>query len=430
MKKLIVCVATIVLTPAVYSLTAAQKNRETDVVRAVRAAKDSVVNIGTTRIVKGLDEDIFFFFRFPRVVPREVHSLGSGFVIHPAGYIVTNAHVVQQASEITVTLTDKTSLQASKIGADFEHDLAVIKVNPPKPLKALKLGRGDDLMIGETVIAIGNPLGYEHSVTTGVVSAIDRELQFRTGQVYRKLIQTDASINPGNSGGPLLNINGELIGINTAIRGDAQNIGFAINVESLKYLLPKLFDGEHLRRINLGFSVSPMPDARHLRVVSVVAGSPADKAGVTAGDVITALDDRPLTDPVDFYVTLFERPVGRTLVLTVQRDKRFTTLKLPFEEKPLPDGRRLARQRLGLIVVELPDQRLVVVKDVLPRSPGLRAGIEPGDVIDQIGRYSVRSLDHVGQILESVRPGQKIYLAFVRKAGQVYYRFEGYVQTR
>jgi serine protease Do len=413
------------------AFTEDQKSRVTPVVRAVQAAKDSVVNISATSILKGFDEDIFNFFRAPMPIQREAVSLGSGFVIHPSGYIVTNAHVVQQASEkITVSLADKTTLQARKISSDVEHDLAVIKVDPPQLLKALSLGRGDDLMIGETVIAIGNPLGYQHTVTTGVISAVDRELDFGRGKVYRRLIQTDASINPGNSGGPLFNINGELIGINSAIRGDAQNIGFAINVESLKQLLPNLFDVERLHRINLGFSVSPMSDGRHLRVASVSEGSPADKSGIQAGDIIVGYEKKELTDPVDFYVTLLEKAAGQPLMLKVERDNRGELITLPFDAKPEPDAKALAQSRLGLILAEVPNRPLVVVKGVTPESPADQLGIRQGDLIDQLDRYSIRGLDPVGRILEQVGSGQRLYIRILRVSQWETFSLAGYIEVK
>jgi S1-C subfamily serine protease len=292
------------------------------------------------------------------------------------------------------------------------------------------LGQGDDLMIGETVIAIGNPLGYQHTVTTGVISAVDRELDFGRGKVYRRLIQTDASINPGNSGGPLFNINGELIGINSAIRGDAQNIGFAINVESLKQLLPNLFDVERLHRINLGFSVSPMSDGRHLRVASVSEGSPADKSGIQAGDIIVGYEKKELTDPVDFYVTLFEKAAGQPLMLKVERDNRGELITLPFDAKPEPDAKALAQSRLGLILAEVPNRPLVVVKGVTPESPADQLGIRQGDLIDQLDRYSIRGLDPVGRILEQVGSGQRLYIRILRVSQWETFSLAGYIEVK
>ena len=223
--------------------------RVTPVVLAYRRARSAVINISAEKIVRtgvGLfGRDPFegiFPSPFARRVP--VKSLGSGFLISPDGHIVTNAHVVRKAQKITVMLAGGSRHAARVISTDAELDLAVLKIDPPeaKALKCLALGRSDDLIVGETVIAIGNPLGFANTVTTGVISAVGRTLEFRGGVKYTGLIQTDAPINHGNSGGPLLNIKGELIGINTAIRADAANIGFAIPVDTLAAELGRLLD--------------------------------------------------------------------------------------------------------------------------------------------------------------------------------------------
>ena len=235
--------------------------RRTPVVEVFDGAKDAVVNISSTQIVKtrspfGIDQffnDIFDLPTRPRQFKRT--SVGSGFVLHQAGYIVTNAHVVARTAEQKVIFADQREYDAQVVATDHEHDLAVLKIDPPQPLVPLRLGSSDDLMVGETAIAIGNPLGYQHTVTAGVISALDRTLELRGDLSFEGLIQTDASINPGNSGGPLLNVLGELIGINTAIRGDAQNIGFAIPVDQLRDILPDLLDVERRYRIYTGLKI-------------------------------------------------------------------------------------------------------------------------------------------------------------------------------
>ena len=276
--------------------------RLTPVVLAYRKARPAVVNISTKKLARakfglfGRDpfEDIFedtLASPLFRQVP--VQSLGSGFLIHPNGYIVTNAHVVRRAQKITVTLADGSKYKALAISSDPDHDLAVLKINPlaGQQLAFLTLGRSDDLMVGETVIAIGNSMGYANSLTTGVISAIDRTMSFRDVVTIRGLIQTDAPINPGNSGGPLLNVKGELIGINTAIRADAQNIGFAIPIGRLAEELPHLLDFEGINRVIFGAVVVQ----RHgeledeLLVTEVRRGSPAD-GKLRVGDRIVALD--------------------------------------------------------------------------------------------------------------------------------------------
>jgi len=423
--------------------------RVTPVVAAVREVRPAVVNISTTQIVKmsqGLfgmpGEDIFNFFNMPSPLVREVpmHSLGSGFVIHPSGYIMTNHHVIQQATEIKVSFADKTTLPARKVGAAPEFDVCVIKVDAPKPLPTVRFGRGNDLMYGETVIAIGNPLGYQHSVTTGVVSAIDRTLEFQGGVAYRNLIQTDASINAGNSGGPLLNILGELIGMNTAIRGDAQNIGFAINVDTILRVLPEVLDVENIRRIHLGFNTAPSPGGRGIQVVSVEEASPAARAGLVAGETIVRAAGHAIDHSVDFYVLLLNHPENHDLALVVRRNGADHTITVPFKVKPRPDGAQLAREKLGAIVRQLTaeqaardrlsDRPVVQIEGVLPKSPAETIGLRSGDILYQLDRSYVSTLDDLGQLLERARPGQRLYIRIIRFVRGGYISADTYIQVR
>ncbi len=440
-RKIIVGLVLIV-TPTVSSQTADQaqprvSHRENYVVRAVREAKDAVVNISTSILIRPEEESGIFQFFPPefRPGPTTAHSLGSGFVIHPSGYIITNAHVVQQANEIIVSFADKSipSVKAEPLYIDDEHDLAVIKIKPSRPLHVLPLGRGDDLMIGETAIAIGNPLGLGHTVTVGVVSADKRTLNFPNGKSYRDLIQTDTSINPGNSGGPLLNIDGELIGINTAIRGDAQNIGFAINVDALKKLMPELLGAENIRRINLGVRFATDPSGS-IRVQSINQDSPAHKAGIQAGDLITHYEGKRVRHAVDFYIDLLEHPVGKPLTLTILRDEKHYNVTVPFEAKPKPSGHALAKSKLGLLLHQLTgrqarqmglaDRPVLIVERTMPGSPAEQAGIRKGDIIDKLDTFNISNFEQVGQILDSYQPGQSIVVRVVRIRGNMIYSAE------
>ena len=210
--------------------------------------------------------------------------LGSGVIIDEEGYIVTNEHVVSRASKIKVRLSDGKDFEATMISSDPVSDIAVLKINSPTPLPYVKMGTSKDLMIGETVVALGNPFGLENSVTTGVVSAKNRTVTFNTeyGEIkYDGLIQTDALINPGNSGGPLVNIDGELIGINAAIVNQAQGIGFAIPVDKVRQALVKLFNFRELNKVWLGAQVEEQDDtSKGIKVTSVEPESPACKAQV------------------------------------------------------------------------------------------------------------------------------------------------------
>ena len=221
--------------------------RMTNDVRVYQQVKDAVVNIISSHKVQAhvASGDPFQdIFGGGRIVEAQATSLGSGFVIHPSGYIVTNEHVVDQGTDHECVFSDGSKLKAEVIATDDEHDLAVLKVNPPKPLAAIELGNSEDLMIGEPVYAIGNPFGYAGTMTRGIVSALNRSIDADPKKSYKGLIQTDASINPGNSGGPLLNAYGQVVGINTAIRQGAEGIGFAIGVSSMRDLLPAFLNAE------------------------------------------------------------------------------------------------------------------------------------------------------------------------------------------
>jgi serine protease Do len=306
------------------------------------------------------------------------------------------------------------------VAVDPEHDLAVLKVKPPHPLKAVKLGRSNDILIGETVVAIGNPLGLQNTVTTGIVSALNRDLQFSDDVVYTGLIQTDAPINPGNSGGPLLNLDGELIGINSAIRGDAQNIGFAIPVDRLWELLPKMLDIEHRERVRLGADVS----GTNARVEAVRKDSPAAEAGLLPGDRIIRFNGQPLRDGIDYYVHLLDQKPESKVRLGVQRDNKSLDVTVTLQPIPLPDGHALAARLLGIGLAEvtneqrrrfdLPDNAGLIVEQVDRGSPADRAGIRARDFILRVGRVPVLALQDVGLALEQTQPGERVQVEGLR----------------
>jgi serine protease Do len=405
--------------------------RVTPVVRAYNKVRPAIVNISSEYVATagvgpfGQDpfEDIF-----PMPLRRRVpvQSLGSGFVIHPSGYVVTNAHVVRRAQKITVSLSDDLRLPAKVIAADAQRDLAVLKVEPPAGavLAHLPLGRSDDLMVGETVIAIGNPLGYANSVTTGVISAVNREMDFGNGIKYVDLIQTDAPINPGNSGGPLLNVMGELIGINTAIRADAQNIGFAIPVDALSAELLRLLDFERINRVIFGATV----EVRHARggdevvVADVRSGTPA-AARLAKGDRIREIEGAPVRQAPDYACRMLAAKAGQ-LRLTIDRGQGPQDVTLTLDAKPKPDGKALAQKLFGMSLTPLTaesakDARLMVdrglaVITVEKGSPADKIGLRPRDVIFQINRLYVSDLDELGEMLEEVRPGGAIRIGVVR----------------
>ena len=410
--------------------------RVTPVVLAYRKARPAVVNISADRVVTarygfgGFRGDPFGeVFPFPDVFSRPVpvKSIGSGFIIHPRGYAVTNAHVVSRAQRISVTTPDGEEYAARVISADPENDLAVLKVKLPEgeTLPHLPLGGSDDLMVGETVIAIGNPMGYANTLTKGVISGIDRTLAFRGGVRFTGIIQTDAPINPGNSGGPLLNIRGELIGVTTAIRGDAQNIGFAIPVDALARELSALLDFERINRVVFGASVIQrhLNDGDAVFVEKVRPGSPAD-GKLRPGDRILALNGLAVRQIPEFTCAMLEVEPGRDVRLTCVRGGKRVRVTVPVLARPKPDGKALARALFGLTMrpitrqlardLRLPVDKGLLVVGVDVGSPAHKLGLALKDVLFQVDRYYLTDLDDLGAALEEVRPGDVLRLGIVR----------------
>ncbi len=405
---------------------AARSRRRTPVVEVFERCRGAVVNISTTRVQRvqmlrygSLFDEMFGMGR-PFVREREVTSVGSGVVIHEDGYIVTNEHVVDQATDIQVIFADKRRLPGRIVSTDTEHDLAILKVDAGERLSRVRLARAGDIMVGETAIAIGNPLGLGSSVTAGVISALDHDIDFNAKVAYRGLIQTDAAINPGNSGGPLLNVNGELMGINTAIRGDAQNVGFAIPVARLWELLPQMLDIERRERVRFGLEVR----GREAVVATVKASSPAAEAGVQAGDRVITFDGTPVRDSIDFYVRLLKAKPGDTIHLDLRRNHQARRVAIRLHPIPAPDGKALARRLLGMDLVELDPagcrrwgldvDHAVVVEGVSPYGPADAAGILPGDVIITLNRTRTSTLEKVGLALEGVQPGSVVAIRGAR----------------
>lgn len=435
-------------TPPAAVDTAEQKRalRRTPVVEVFETCRDSVVNISSTEIVQmrrhagvfdDFIEDMFDMPQRSRTQEYRRTSIGSGFVLHPDGYIVTNAHVVARTTDRKAIFADGSEYDAQLLAIDADRDLAILKINAGRSLPALPLGRSDDLMIGETVIAIGNPLGYQHTVTSGIVSAVDRDLEFGHEQTIRDLIQTDASINRGNSGGPLLNVLGELIGINTAVRTDAQNIGFAIPVDQLRELLPDLLDIERRYDIMIGMTIENL-DAP--RVASVEEGSPAHAAGLQVGDIITRVDSDDIAQGVDYYIDLIGRKPGSPIRLAYLRDNKPFETTLKIAARPVPDGASLARNKIGVQLqalpadlarqLQLPGDTGLLITGVENGSPAFQTGVEPRDVLISIGRHYVSSLDDLGDMLDNVDPGDTVNFALVRVTNRGKFLLSGRLRAR
>jgi serine protease Do len=339
------------------------QSRRTAIVEAARRVGPAVVTLSVeqTRVVQTSPIPFgseFFepFFRdmIPQYRYREViPTMGSGFLISPDGYVLTNDHVVHAANKITVILPDGRNFSGKVIATHPQYDLAVLKIDG-KNLPAAPLGTSTDLMVGEWAIAIGNPFGYllndtQPTVTAGVVSATHRDIksQSETGGIYKNMIQTDAAINPGNSGGPLVNADGQVIGVNTFIftkSGGSEGIGFAIPIDIAKKVVAEVIKYGRVRNVWIGvrtWDLTPYlaerigtTDRRGLYVASLERGSPADKAGVRVGDIIRTVNGTPVRDSEEAYRAIFGANVGDAITLTIERDGKLQTFKLLLEEAP------------------------------------------------------------------------------------------------
>jgi serine protease Do len=366
---------------------------------------------------------------------------GSGVVIDAKGYILTNNHVVGEADDIKVQFIDGKELPAKIVGTDSKSDLAVIRVEPKDyTLKAARLGDSEKLLVGEWVMAIGNPFGLDHTVTVGVISAKGRSGIGENRSSYQDFLQTDASINPGNSGGPLVNLSGEVIGINTAILGPGGNIGigFAVPSDMAKPIVSELLTSGKVHRPFLGISMQPYePDLakamggpeKGALVQGLTAGGPAEKAGVRRGDIITKVDGKPIANSREVQRQVLTHRVGDSVALELWRDGKLVTLgakagELPSDDAPptaaVSDDASSTRAKLGLGLQGLTPQlaeRLgtknaqgVVIGSIKPGSPAAEAGLQRGDIIAEIDRHPVKSVDEATKLLSVARPGGHVLL--------------------
>lgn len=288
-----------------------------------------------------------FFFggknpNFLKILPHGNHNSGSGFIVRSDGYIVTNAHVVKDATKIEVRLNNKELHPAKIVGKDTFSDLAVIKIEA-KNLPTLKLGSSNNLRPGEFVIAIGSPLGYDQSVTLGIISAVERSVTDINGNI--NFIQTDAAINRGNSGGPLINLNGEVIGVNTALRGDGQNIGFSIPADVAKSVTDDLIENRKILRPYLGIGMQVLSptllkslglpeDSKGIYVPKVYQSSPAEAAGIKRGDLIKKIEGQEMNSPKDVQLAVKSHKVGDTINFYVLRDGQGKAFSVKIGEYP------------------------------------------------------------------------------------------------
>jgi serine protease Do len=451
--------------PAMVQTTASAQDeitssRQNAIVQAAQKVGPAVVSISVVQ-VRTVREQPFFspfgdqffdefwggFFR-PREYKQKVYSVGSGFVINPDGYILTNAHVVAGADQLKVTLTTGDEYEGKVVGLDEVSDLAVVKIEA-KNLPSVVLGNSADLIIGEWAIAVGNPFGYllddpNPTVTVGVISAVNRDIKRERGQVqiYRKMIQTDAAINPGNSGGPLVNASGEVIGINTFIfttsRG-SEGIGFAIPVNRAKAILSDLIKHGAITPTWIGVKVqevNPMlAQSMDLKktegvIVSDVDGeSPAEKAGLKRKDVIMKVDDQKIKNLSDWEDLAYLARAKQSLDIGFLRDGKEMHARLVPEALP-DETNKSSKGKLGITVADISqsiarqlgisDRRGVVITDVENGGIAHRAGLQVGDIVRQINDQSFQNIAEYEKVISQLRNEDRVIL-LIEREGALYF---------
>lgn len=398
---------------------------------------------------KFFGKDFFEEFFPRREFEREyrAETLGSGVIINKEGYILTNSHVVSGVDKLEIELLDGRKFKGKVAGIDPETDIAIIKIKAHN-LPVVVLGDSDRIEIGQWAIAIGNPMGYQHTVTVGVISATKRRLK---GTTYEDLIQTDAAINPGNSGGPLINIHGEVIGINVAIERHPftiiQGIGFAIPINTAKGVIDELIEYGEVTRPWIGVMIQELtPElAEEFKVKEgvligdVMRGAPAQKAGIKRGDVVTAVDGKKVKTPFELRRQILNKKVGQKVMITLIRDGVKKSITVVTVEKPsevpeieakAPEEIKKERRWLEMDVssitpqlkrrYNLADTQGVVVTDVELGSKAFRMGVREGDVIKEINRKKVQSLTDFTQITKRIRKGARVTLLIKRRGYTMY----------
>lgn len=453
-------------------------NLPSEFTKIAKMAEPSVVNITTDYIPKASpgrrgapapedeeeDEGMELFRRFfrgpggqggamPRPTPRE--ATGSGFVIDRNGYIVTNFHVIEKADGIKVKLPgDPVDYKAKVIGSDWESDIAIIKIDAKRPLQPLKVANSDGVHVGDWAIAIGSPFGLAATVTTGIVSATGRDLP--SAEQFQRFIQTDAAINPGNSGGPLLNINGEVIGVNTAIAtqsGGYQGIGFALPSNQMARAYNSIIQHGRVKRGSIGISWNRNEKPEVLKaaglnngvlVTDVTKGGPAERAGIKPEDVIVALNGKPIKDGEELVASVSEAPVDSTMKVTVDRAGKRVDLTVTVQDRqevfkedprfarhrseaPIPERTEGTQARFGMMirpmsepekeVLKLGDNRGVQVTKVEPGSFAAEIGLQERDVIVSVNRQPVSSPEDLRRVQGTLKPGDAVAFRVMRPRG-------------
>ncbi|MDO9566243.1 MAG: Do family serine endopeptidase [Candidatus Desulfaltia sp.] len=453
-KKFIhLIIAFIAILTISFPCSAAEYERENPVVRAVRKVSPAVVNINSEYEVRRranpfsgfriepLFDSFFKDFFDPGFEQRYKRtSLGSGVIIDgKRGLILTNAHVLAKSTTITVILNDERKFDAMIIGADPDSDLAVLRISSKNSLPSIEMGDSDDLMIGETIIAIGNPFGFSNTVTTGVISSINRSIR-TDNAVYHDFIQLDASINPGNSGGALLNINGELIGINTAIYAKAQGIGFAIPINKAKRIVSDLIQYGEVVQIWLGITVQNLDKrlAQYMKaselkgvvVKEISKGGPGHKAGVLDGDIILSVGSRSTPSIEHYHTAMKNYAKGDDIKIELWRNNKVFTVSTTAAVFPEELARELAFNLLGIKVENLSlikrfqgqtsAKTGVVISSINRQSYLARIGVKSGDIIQQIDEMVVGSVKDFEKAVVKYRLKNSV-VVLLQRGDQSYY---------
>ena len=415
----------------------------------------AVVNIDTVRMVTtqlpSFQDPVFerFFGRefeeFRRTIPQK--GTGSGFIINQEGYVLTNEHVVRKADKIKVTLSDGREFDGEVIGLDVTSDMAIVKIKADH-LPTVTLGNSDELRVGEIVIAIGNPYGLQQTVTMGVVSAKGRSIPTGIeGQIYRNFIQTDTAINPGNSGGPLLNIKGEVVGINTAIIPYAQGIGFAIPINMAKKNIDDLINLGKVRRSWLGVYIQEvtaeiakqfnLTEAKGVLVGDVVKNSPAEEVGIKTGDIITKVNNEEVNSPEELQDKIRDVDIGKNADIEVVRDGKTINFIVKIAEMPTVEGEgsespkeKVFSVQTGIQVepvtsetakkIDLPWVKGLVITEVVPGSSADDMGLQQGDIILEANRTEVSSIEEWEKTINKLQPGDTLLLLIFRNQHTYY----------
>ncbi len=396
-------------------------SRRNAIVDVVEKTGESIVNISTEQLIRNaqqpLQNDEFFDEFFGLFQPRvyKTQSLGSGVLIDPEGFIITNEHVVKRARKITVVLQDKTRYSAEILAIDKKNDLALLKINSSNLFPYVKWGISSDIMIGENSIALGNPFGLQNTVTTGVISGTNRSLAVGGKVYFRDFIQTDAAINPGNSGGALLNIHGQLIGINTAIYSKGQGLGFAIPVDRVRTIIGRLLNYRKIKKYWLGLELQEIVKKNvswQVRIQSVAPNSSASEQNLKRGDYIIGINGIPVNCLFDFRKTVFLKDFGNSISLKVLSGENVRSVTLTVNSLPLSEMEKKIWQRLGVLIEGT--RRGMKIIAVRKDSPAARIHVKEGDIILSVGRYAVKQAIELNKVLRFYPNKEIIPVVIVR----------------